>query len=312
MWYFYNKFEYEKLEGLINQINSVFTNIFSDVVFEYPSWMNRIKLKSDFEEFRREFELSQPEEKEKLADAFRKNIQVQNICNLVVKPVTYSELQLNASQEFNKCIEQLKSIQAYLYDKLLKLKRFENSVGTLKSYYEEFSDKSIDYVCPFCGIGTMLTSKDDFREAFDHYLPRSKYPFVSLLRENLFPICHTCNSTYKGDKDPRSFGKFFYPFTMEPNDCELKFSIRAGVIENTDILSDTFSEEIDTWDDLLDIKDRITNFAKININGWVSNVQEAMRNYNKEYDFVINAEIEGCTPVMQDHKFVKKAVLKAL
>lgn len=312
MWYFYKKFQNDNLENLINQINAIFGSIFTHEAYEYQPWMEEIKLKADFEEFRAVYELSTEGEKEKLGSAFEHNIQIESICNLEVEPVTYSDLLLNVSQEFTRCIEKLKCIQDYLYDNLLKLKGLEDSVGTLKSYYDEFYDSAIEYVCPFCGLGTMLTSKDDFREAFDHYLPRSKYPFVSLLRENLFPICHTCNSTYKGDADPRIFGRFFYPFTTKPNDCELKFSIVAGVIEHTDIVSDLFTDEIQTWDELLDIKDRITNFADININGWVSNVQEAMRNYNVEYEFAISTEIKGCTPEMQDHKFVKKAVLKAL
>ncbi|TCK92561.1 hypothetical protein EDC19_1705 [Natranaerovirga hydrolytica] len=313
MWYFYNEFENEELESLINQINSVFTNIFSAVVFEYPNWMSRIKLKSDFEEFKGKFELSQPEEKEKLADAFSKNIQVENVCNMTVDPVSYEDLLNGSSEEFVRCISALKTIQGYLYDNLLKLKGLVEEVGTLKNYYEKFYDESIEYVCPFCGIGPMLTSKDQFREAFDHYLPRSKYPFVSLLRKNLFPICHTCNSTYKGDKNPRDHGKVFYPFMRDDNDCEPVFTIRTGVIENLEIASQHFQGEIETWNEVFAIKDRIKNFAEVNLSGWMSNVSEAVGIYNIDLETAKNAEIERCkSNKMQDHKFIKKAVLEAL
>lgn len=313
MWYFYNEFENEELENLINQINSVFTNIFSSVVFEYPSWMNGIKLKSDFEEFKDEFELSQPEEKEKLADAFSKNIQVENVCNMTVDPVSYEDLLSGSSEDFVRCISALKTIQNYLYDNLLKLKGLVEEVGTLKNYYEKFYDESIEYVCPFCGIGPMLTSKDQFREAFDHYLPRSKYPFVSLLRKNLFPICHTCNSTYKGDKNPRDYGKVFYPFMSDDNDCEPVFTIRTGVIENLEIASLYFHGEIETWNEVFGIKDRIKNFAEVNLSGWMSNVSEAVGIYNIDLETAKNAEIERCkSNKMQDHKFIKKAALEAL
>lgn len=313
MWYFYNEFNSNKLEALINEINDVFVHIFANTEFDYPTWMNDIKLKGDFENFKQAFHLSSQDEKEKLKNAYSNNIQVKKVCNLVVEPVTYEALLLDVSSEFLRCINALKIIQDYLYDNLLKLKGHIETVGTLKDYYEEFYDKSVEYVCPFCGLGTMLTSKDKFREAFDHYLPRSKYPFVSLLRENLYPICHTCNSTYKGDKNPRDFGKVFYPFSKEDNDCEPVFKIRSGVIENIEINSSRSQEEIETWNEVFDIKDRIKNFAEINLSGWMSNVSEAVGIYNIDFDTAKNAEIERCrSNKMQDHKFIKKAILEAL
>ncbi|SYZ79837.1 hypothetical protein [Trichococcus shcherbakoviae] len=313
MWYFYNEFDNDELDNLISQINGVFCSIFMIIEFEYPSWMIGIKLREDFEEFKHAFQLSSQDEKENLADAYRKNIQIDNVCNLSVNPVSYDDLLLDASQDFMRCINVLKSIQAYLYDNLLKLKGLIEAVGTLKNYYDKFYVESVDYVCPFCGLGTMLTSKDKFREAFDHYFPRSKYPFVSLLRRNLFPICHTCNSTYKGDKNPRDYGKVFYPFSTEDNDCEPVFNIRAGVIENIEITSQYFQEEIETWNEVFGIKDRVKNFADENLNGWMSNIQEAMKNYNVDYEYAKNAEIDCCKlNKMQDNKFIKKAILEAL
>ncbi|MEK3773602.1 hypothetical protein MHB85_03905 [Paenibacillus sp. FSL K6-4396] len=313
MWYFYNEIDSEKLENLINQINSVYTNIFSDVKFEYPTWIDGIRLKLDFEQFKNAFQLSGQDEKENLADAYSKNIQIENICNFTVNPVSYEDLLWDASHDFKRCIDGLKKIQDYLYDNLLKLKGLIEDVGTLKNYYEKFYDESIEYVCAFCGIGTMLTSKDKFREAFDHYFPRSKYPFVSLLRKNLFPICHTCNSTYKGDKNPRDYGKVFYPFSIKYNDCKPVFRIRAGVIENIEIASQNFQNEIKTWNEVFSIKDRIKNFAEVNLNGWMSNVSEAVGIYNIDFETAKNAEVERCkSNKMQDHKFIKKATLEAL
>lgn len=313
MWYFYNEFENQELESLINQINTIFTNIFSAIEFEYPSWMNSIKLESYFEKFKGEFELSKPEEKEKLADAFRKNIQIKNICNMTVDPVSYEDLLIRASDNFERCLMSLKTIQDYLYKNLLEVKYIREEVGTLKNYYDRFRDESVNHVCPFCGIGSMLTSKDKFREAFDHYLPKSKYPFVSLLKNNLYPICHTCNSTYKKDKNPMIFGRGFYPFSVEENDCVLVFSIKTGVIDNVEINSSNFQDEIETWDKVFDIKDRMKNFAEDNLNGWMSNISEAVGIYNIDLETAKKAEIERCkSNKMQDHKFIKKATLEAL
>lgn len=40
--------------------------------------------------------------------------------------------------------------------------------------------------CPFCGIGHAST--------LDHYLPKSKYPLLSVLPWNLVPACKDCNT----------------------------------------------------------------------------------------------------------------------
>ncbi|CAC9635924.1 hypothetical protein [uncultured Gammaproteobacteria bacterium] len=46
-------------------------------------------------------------------------------------------------------------------------------------------------ICPFCGFGQATT--------LDHYLPKSKFPCLSVLPLNLVPSCKDCN-TGKGNK----------------------------------------------------------------------------------------------------------------
>ena len=46
-------------------------------------------------------------------------------------------------------------------------------------------------ICPFCGFGHVST--------LDHYLPKSKFPCLSVLPLNLVPSCKDCN-TGKGNK----------------------------------------------------------------------------------------------------------------
>ncbi|WP_162515384.1 hypothetical protein [Paenibacillus pinistramenti] len=261
---------------------------------------------------KKHYELISDEEKNELIESFNMNTQIERICKKDIRPISYDELLNNATTEFIKCIESIKLIQEYLYDNLLKLKYFNDIAVTFKKYYESFYDKSIEYVCPFCGLDSLLTSKDLYREAFDHFLPKSVYPFVSFLRENLFPICYTCNSLYKNNKNPHDYGKSFYPFTTEINDCKLSFEIVSGVIEKTEITSNCFQEEIETWNGLFEIKNRINNFADVNLNGWLSNITEVMDIYGVDYEHAIKAEIKLCKPIMQDHKFVKKAALEAL
>jgi len=46
--------------------------------------------------------------------------------------------------------------------------------------------------CPYCGINEPKT--------LDHYLPKDKYPEFSVFPKNLVPICHVCNTKYKGSQ----------------------------------------------------------------------------------------------------------------
>lgn len=61
-------------------------------------------------------------------------------------------------------------------------------------------------VCPYCGrilidmaeLGTSASKPD-----IDHFLPKSKYPFLAMSYCNMIPVCHTCNDIHnKGDMDP--------------------------------------------------------------------------------------------------------------
>lgn len=66
-----------------------------------------------------------------------------------------------------------------------------------------------DYIgvnsCVYCNRQYILNIEADdgskvVRPEFDHFLPKSKYPFFALSIYNLIPSCHTCNSNCKGSK----------------------------------------------------------------------------------------------------------------
>jgi len=45
-------------------------------------------------------------------------------------------------------------------------------------------------MCPYCGVGRVST--------LDHYLPKAKFPRLSIVVENLIPACKDCNMGTKG------------------------------------------------------------------------------------------------------------------
>jgi hypothetical protein len=55
-----------------------------------------------------------------------------------------------------------------------------------RHYYDVLRISAPQGVCPFCGIGAVKT--------LDHYLPKSKFPLLSVLSLNLVPACRDCNT----------------------------------------------------------------------------------------------------------------------
>lgn len=56
-------------------------------------------------------------------------------------------------------------------------------------------------ICPYCNrmYTTTLFGEDKIRPDFDHFYPKSKYPYLSVSLFNLIPSCSMCNKR-KGDK----------------------------------------------------------------------------------------------------------------
>ncbi|WP_435522677.1 HNH endonuclease [Chryseobacterium indoltheticum] len=91
------------------------------------------------------------------------------------------------------------------------------------------SEKMNVRVCPYCNHNYIFTlnvaeskseNKITSKPHFDHYLPKSKYPILSLSLYNLIPSCSVCNKI----KDEREFT--FYPYD-ETSKENLKFIIRS-------------------------------------------------------------------------------------
>ncbi|MBB1288580.1 hypothetical protein H5085_06615 [Pseudoalteromonas sp. SR43-6] len=54
-----------------------------------------------------------------------------------------------------------------------------------RSYYDQLMMSAPLRICPFCGFGHVTT--------LDHYLPKAKFPLLSILPNNLVPSCADCN-----------------------------------------------------------------------------------------------------------------------
>lgn len=65
--------------------------------------------------------------------------------------------------------------------------------------------------CPYCNRSYIFTSnKSGTRPQYDHYFPKSKYPYLAISMYNLIPCCSICNSL-KQDADTYT-EPFIYPY----------------------------------------------------------------------------------------------------
>lgn len=58
--------------------------------------------------------------------------------------------------------------------------------------------------CPYCGIGHTTT--------LDHYLPKSKFPLLSVVTLNLVPSCKDCNTDKKVSFSATEAGQTLHPY----------------------------------------------------------------------------------------------------
>ena len=150
---------------------------------------------------------------------------------------------------------------------LLGLAALRAKIGDIDDHYQAFVSTNKTGKCPFCGIGDIKGENHSKREAYDHYLPKTLYPFNSINFRNLAPACHDCNSAYKLQKDPAHNAagrrKAFYPYTSASHVIDLKVILlntnfdKLGV---DDIIIQfgplELAEELDTWKDAYGIEER--------------------------------------------------------
>jgi hypothetical protein len=140
-------------------------------------------------------------------------------------------------------------------------------------------------VCPFCGyekFGAVLSK----REALDHYLLKDLYPFAAINLRNLVPMGHKCNSQYKHianilykDVSNRTRRKAFDPYNHNVtislclNNSE-PFAGTAGIFSEPlpkwEVEFIPMSDEIETWDDVFNIKDRyVKDYLDAEFKSWL-------------------------------------------
>lgn len=121
-----------------------------------------------------------------------------------------------------------------LADKIFRYDTFSSR----KSTYEILRKEKVT-VCPYCNRQYVFTlDADEVRPQFDHYYPKSIYPYLAVSIFNLVPSCSICNqakSKLDTFKTP-----ILYPFEEEFGD-EVHFAIDSNDIKYLHGMTDNFS-----------------------------------------------------------------------
>ena len=139
----------------------------------------------------------------------------------------------------------------------LKLEKKDKEVVKSIFSYKTFSranDKELPYwlmkeldqkICPYCNMGYLNVIRGNersYRAAFDHYFPKSKYPYLAISLFNLIPACDTCNSN-KGEIDKELVYPYEECFDEAEKRCTIRLIPNAGHPEVWRGTSDSFNAE---------------------------------------------------------------------
>ena len=236
-----------------------------------------------------------------LIDYYFNNNNIKEICSNPNLPIlTYKNLKAKQAILGNE----LKSFYSKLYGKAspFNLKYFGSlNTKSLPSHYKAFFTLNNEGKCPFCGIKDLKGIHHTKKEAYDHYIPKGKFPFNSINFKNLAPMCNDCNSSYKGEElvigEMTNRNKAFYPYTKsQPHISGFNFSLSLKTTKilsikpkdiDLDIQLAGFNEEIKAWKRVFGIDERYKAL--------LCNKSEGITWFNSIVDGYNSAKAQGST-----------------
>jgi hypothetical protein len=132
-------------------------------------------------------------------------------------------------------------------------------------HFKAIYDATAAHVCPFCGT-EYFDAPGAPREALDHYLAKSRYPFAAVNLRNLVPMGHKCNSTYKlavdvlydvGGARRVAFDPYNHttPIRIVLDNSE-PFEGAKESTPKWEIRFEPNSAQVQTWDDVFSVRER--------------------------------------------------------
>ncbi|MEO0584230.1 MAG: hypothetical protein AAF135_18595 [Bacteroidota bacterium] len=208
-----------------------------------------------------------------LKEGYRNNNNIEGLCtDKTIQPLQYKDIEAK-----NIALAKLlKDFYGSLYGSSspFNLVIFDDLKNKLiPDHYFKFMEANKREVCPFCGLLHLKANNHGCREAYDHYLPKAKYPFNSVNFKNLAPMCNECNSSYKKAKVPiekrnpledEEVRKLaFYPYAEDSPNVEFQVQIHTADINSLvpdditiEITSAGYDEQIESWKRVFGLEER--------------------------------------------------------
>lgn len=277
---------------------------------------SRVSLKDNLVAITLAYHALSANEKLEVQQAFQLNSNIQNLCNdTTALPVKFDALP-NAIRGL------LKDFLTMLWEDFPQNALLEASCGTVQEHFVAFVSSAHQQalVCPFCGLNKLKTSESINRDAYDHYIPKAFYPFISINFQNLFPICHECNSDEKKATDTLYNGaarrQVFFPFDTTYQPAQLSISVTPTEAYNptnfktllyditwhyTLLLAGNPDPRLTSWDEIFHIKRRYTeNVLRYQTEWYDELIMRYKRELNKGTSFN-----DFMTEIVEDAEYQK-------
>jgi hypothetical protein len=271
------------------------------------------------------------EEKQKIAAWCDANNNIEALCNIdpAVSAGTYEMVAAINADLANA----LKVFFANLFAKVVHLSAVTNRFGSIDAHYKAFVQKNREGKCPYCGYNDLKGIDHSTREAYDHFLPKSVYPFNSLNFKNLAPMCHECNSSYKLKKDPlmhidplrgRSNGarrKAFYSYSERKHSISVSLGFKSASFcdltpHEIDLSFDSpnHTDQVASWSEVFGLEERYKAKCCAENDGkyWLMQALEECENYGKgPNDVVAKIQENAARKPWAECNFLKSAFILA-
>lgn len=154
--------------------------------------------------------------------------------------------------------KEAKDLFIYLYETPL------SSVIKSSKHYKQFYNNLESNACAFCGLD-YLEDPDQRKQDYDHFLPKSIYPFCAINLKNLIPCCCRCNQIYKKEKDPLIYRGARCP-TVTPyvQSFSIKVNFDGSILPTSQNREGNWKVsfkpkrvEVENWNNVYEIGDRI-------------------------------------------------------
>lgn len=302
--YLYNKKEFSS--ELLNQDFKPIADAYKDSLLTH--------LQVVFEEYKK----LETDEQDKIYKGFKTNNDIQKLCKGEGDRLRYEDLSPGISTA-------LKKLFYNLYEQILKRKEYCDRYGNQKEHFEEFCKLNKEAMeCPFCGLTDLPSEYDSFRADYDHFLAKGIYPFNSVNFRNLVPMCGICNSKFKKQKNllyrennKKNRRKVFYPYDANPGEISIEIIIEKDIDIETgndykvEINGTTDTrEEINTWDEIFEIKERYLAVIKKRSNSWIEMFKLEYKKWRKRGYNDFSEFINDTLEILAFKKFQDKAFLQ--